>query len=81
MENMLKATIIVRYKEGVDDPEGKTIKHTLNLLGFTDVEDVRVAKYYEIVLREDNEKEVEEIIKKLLVNPVIHDYEVRVEPI
>ncbi len=76
---MLKAKIIVRYKEGVDDPEGKTIKHALNLLGFEDIEDVKVAKYYEIKLSKEDEKEVEEIIKKLLVNPVIHDYEVRVE--
>ena len=78
---MLKAKIIVRYKEGVDDPEGKTIRHALNLLGFEDVEDVRVAKYYEIKLSKGDEKEVEEIIKKLLVNPVIHDYEVEIEEI
>ncbi len=78
---MLKAKIIVRYKEGVDDPEGKTIKHALNLLGFEDVEDVKVAKYYEIKLSKGDENEVEEIIRKLLVNPVIHDYEVRVERI
>ena len=76
---MLKAKIIVKLKEGVDDPEGKTIKHTLNLLGFKDVEEVKVAKYYEIKLSKGDEEEVEEIIKKLLVNPVIHDYEVRVE--
>ena len=78
---MLKAKIIVRYKEGVDDPEGKTIKHALHLLGFDDVENVNVAKYYEIELSKGDEKEVEEIIKKLLVNPVIHDYEVMIEEI
>ncbi len=82
MANMLKATVIVRLKEGVDDPEGKTIKHSLNLLGFSEVQDVQVARMYEIVIdapREQGEKLVEEMIRKLLVNPVIHDYEVRVE--
>jgi phosphoribosylformylglycinamidine synthase PurS subunit len=81
---MLKATIIVKFKEGVDDPEGKTIKHSLELLNFKGIEDVKVAKYYEIYLDlplEDAKKEIDEIIRKLLVNPVIHDYELRVEEI
>jgi len=81
---MLKATIIVKLKEGVDDPEGKTIKHSLELLNFEGIKEVKVAKLYEIYLDlplEDGKKEVEEMIKKLLVNPIIHDYEVRVEEI
>ncbi len=79
---MLKATILIKLKEGVDDPEGKSVKHSLNLLGFEAVKEVRAAKMYEIFLdasREDAEKLVEDMVKKLLVNPVIHDYEVRVE--
>jgi len=79
---MIKATIIVKLKEGIDDPEGKSIKHTLNLLGFESVANVHVAKYYEILLdlpKDEGEKAVREMLKKLLVNPVIHDYEVRVE--
>jgi len=81
---MLKATIIVKLKEGVDDPEGKTIKHSLELLNFEGIKEVKVAKLYEIYLDlplEDGKKEVEEMIRKLLVNPIIHDYEVRVEEI
>jgi phosphoribosylformylglycinamidine synthase PurS subunit len=70
MANMLKATVIVRLKEGVDDPEGKTIRHSLNLLGFDAVNEVKVAKVYEIVLdtsREEGEKMVEDMVRKLLV--------------
>ncbi len=81
---MLKATIIVKLKEGVDDPEGKTIKHSLELLNFEGIKEVKVAKLYEVYLDlplEDGKKEVEEMIKKLLVNPIIHDYEFRVEEI
>ncbi len=81
---MLKATIIVKLKEGVDDPEGKTIKHSLELLSFDGIKEVKVAKLYEIYLDlplEDGKKEVEEMVKKLLVNPIIHDYEFRVEEI
>ncbi len=81
---MLKATIIVKLKEGVDDPEGKTIKHSLELLNFEGIKEVKVAKLYEIYLDlplEEGKKKVEEMIKKLFVNPIIHDYEVRVEEI
>ena len=81
---MLKATIVVRFKEGVDDPEGKTIKHSLELLNFEGISEVKVSKLYEIYLDlppEEGNRVVDEIIKKLLVNPVIHDYEVRVEEI
>ncbi|AGB03991.1 phosphoribosylformylglycinamidine synthase, purS protein [Aciduliprofundum sp. MAR08-339] len=84
MVNMLKATVIVKLKGGVDDPEGRTIKHSLELLNFEGIEDVKVAKLYEIYLDkplEEGRKEVEEMIRKLLVNPVIHDYELRVEEI
>ena len=81
---MLKATVIVKLKESVDDPEGKSIRHSLNLLGFDYVTEVKVARYYEILLdakREDGEEIVDDMLRKLLVNPVIHDYEVRVEEI
>ena len=78
---MLRATVFVRYRAGVDDPEGKHIKKALNLLGFSQVRDVGVAKTYEILLDVDGEEEaarlVEDMARKLLVNPVIHDYEVR----
>ena len=81
---MLKARIVVKLREGVDDPEGKTIKHSLELLGFTNVKSVNVAKYYEIILDSSPEKgrvEIEEMLRKLLVNPVIHEYELEVEEI
>ncbi len=81
---MLKLVVVVKFKEGIDDPEGKSITHSLNLLGFENVEKVNVAKQYEIFVDSDISKgrEIgEKIVRKLLVNPVIHDYELRVEEI
>ena len=81
---MLKLVVVVKFKEGIDDPEGKSITHSLNLLGFENVEKVNVAKQYEIFVDSDisNGREIgEKIVRKLLVNPVIHDYELRVEEI
>ena len=81
---MLKLVVVVKFKEGIDDPEGKSITHSLNLLGFENVKRVNVAKQYEIFVDADISKgrEIgEKIVRKLLVNPVIHHYELRVEEI
>ncbi len=79
---MLKLVVVVKFKEGIDDPEGKSIAHSLNLLGFPEVKMVNVAKQYEIIVdadSKDGKRLGEEMVKKLLVNPIIHDYELRVE--
>tara|TARA_B000000460_G_scaffold227636_1_gene183320 strand:- start:536 stop:769 length:234 start_codon:yes stop_codon:yes gene_type:complete len=76
----MKVKIIVTLKKGVLDPQGKAIQQTLNGMAFTDVNEVRQGKYFEI---EVNEKEqakakskVEEMCEKLLVNLVIEDYKI-----
>ncbi len=66
----------VMYKKGVDDPEGLTALKGLRILGFRNVKNIRTAKVYRIegeITRED----VEEMCKKLLVNPISQDYEIR----
>jgi len=76
----MKVKVIVTLKKGVLDPQGKAIQQTLNGMAFTDVNEVRQGKYFEI---EVNEKEqakakskVEEMCEKLLVNLVIEDYKI-----
>ena len=76
----MKVKIIVTLKKGVLDPQGKAIQQTLTGMAFTDVNEVRQGKYFEI---EVNEKEqakakskVEEMCEKLLVNLVIEDYKI-----
>ena len=41
---MTKAVVTVMLKEGVLDPQGKSIGHALSVLGFTGVGEVRVGK-------------------------------------
>ncbi len=72
----MKWEVRVMYKKGVDDPEGLTTLKGLRILGFKNVKNVRTAKVYNIegdISRED----VEEMCKKLLVNPISQDYEIR----
>ena len=76
----MKIKVIVTLKNGVLDPQGKAIQQTLNSMGFEAVNDVRQGKYFDIEVKENNEKkakaEVEEMCKKLLANLVIENYEI-----
>ena len=80
----MKARIHVTLKQGVLDPQGKAISHTLEALGFDGVEKVRQGKFIEIELRENDEAkaraQVEEMCKKLLANMVIENYDFKLVP-
>ena len=71
------ASIAVRLKPGVFDAEGKNVDKSLGLLNIP-VEAVSHIKTYEIVLerdsREEAQKALEEASRRLLANPVVHDY-------
>ena len=46
----MKAKVYVTLKAGVLDPQGKAIQHSVELLGFSGVDDIRQGKYFEIAL-------------------------------
>src|SRR6266851_3890889 len=46
----MKAKVYVTLKPGVLDPQGKAIQHSVELLGFACIADVRQGKYFEIAL-------------------------------
>lgn len=80
---IMKAKVYVTLKPSVLDPQGKAIHHSVELLGFENVADVRQGKYFEIALgAELSETEaqsiVEKIAKNILANPVIEDYKVEI---
>tara|TARA_A100001015_G_scaffold180636_1_gene201016 strand:- start:643 stop:876 length:234 start_codon:yes stop_codon:yes gene_type:complete len=76
----MKIKVIVTLKNGVLDPQGKAIQQTLNGMGFSNVEDVRQGKYFEVEVNEKDEdkakSKVEEMCKKLLANLVIEDFKI-----
>lgn len=77
------ARIYVTLKEGVLDPQGKAVKHSLETLGFDEAEDVRIGKYIVIRLKEMSKKDAEAKVKnmceKLLANTVIESYRFEIE--
>ena len=76
----MKIKVIVTLKNGVLDPQGKAIQQTLNGMNFSNIEEVRQGKFFEINVNENNEEkakgQVEEMCKKLLANLVIEDYKI-----
>ncbi len=80
----MKAKVYVSLKPGVLDPQGKAIQHSVELLGFSGIEDVRQGKYFEIALDADADQEVaresvSRMAREVLSNPIIEDYRVEIE--
>jgi phosphoribosylformylglycinamidine synthase len=75
----MKATIQVRLKNGILDPQGKTVNNALQHLGFKNIDNVRIGKLIEFEINESNKEKafqlIEDACKKLLANPVIEDFQ------
>ena len=79
----MKAKVYVTLKPSVLDPQGKAIQHSVALLGYKKIEDVRQGKFFEIALNAglsetEARQAAENIAKNVLANPVIEDYKVEI---
>ena len=76
----MKISAIITLKKDVLDPQGKVIHQTLDGMGYKDINEVRQGKYFEIDVKEKDEKKakllVDDMCKKLLANLVIEDYKI-----
>ena len=74
----MKAKVYVTLKKSVLDTQGKTVRHALSSLGFSEVKDVRMGKYIELELngmeKSQAEAKVKNMCEKLLANTVIEEY-------
>jgi phosphoribosylformylglycinamidine synthase PurS subunit len=77
----MKATVLVRPKAGILDPQGEAVGSALGHLGF-DVRDARVGKVIDLELEAADATaargEVEQMCERLLANPLIESYEVEI---
>ncbi len=76
----MRATVYVRLKPEVLDPQGDAVRRALGRLGFEGVRGVRVGKLIEIALddaaAEGVKARLAEMADELLANPVIEDFEI-----
>ena len=80
----MKAKVYVTLKPSVLDPQGKAIKHSVELLGYHGVNDIRQGKYFEIALNgglsdDEARNEAERMAREILSNPIIEDFRVEIE--
>ncbi len=81
---MIRAEIHVTLKPGVLDPQGATLRRSLESLGYSSVADVRFGKLIQLSFQASDEEEVkpqlERMCREVLSNPVIEAYSYRLVP-
>ena len=82
----MKARVHIFFKDSVFDPQGNTVSHSLQQLGFKSVSSVRIGKVIDVELgtasarmtHSEAEKVAKEMCDKLLVNPVMESFQVEI---
>ena len=79
---MFEVKVTVGLKKGVSDPEGMNTLKALHLLGYDNVKDAKTIHIFDLLIDETSESktrnEVEQMCQRLLTNPVIHSYEIKI---
>jgi phosphoribosylformylglycinamidine synthase PurS subunit len=75
----MRATVLVRPKEGILDPQGRAVQESLRKLGFA-VAQARVGRLVELEVEaataDEARAEVDRMCRQLLANPLIESYEI-----
>jgi phosphoribosylformylglycinamidine synthase subunit PurS len=75
----VKATVLVRPKQGILDPQGQAVESSLRQLGFA-VGEARVGRVVDLQVDTADpaaaRAEVERMCEQLLANPLIESYEI-----
>ena len=78
----MKATVLVRPKPGILDPQGQAVESSLRHLGFA-VSEARVGKLVDVELDTDDRDEalaqLQQMCEQLLTNPLIESYAIELE--
>lgn len=77
------AEVRISLKKGMLNPEASTIQRALALLDYQ-VEDTKTSEIIKFSLEanspDEAQKEVDQMCQRLLCNPIIHDYQIKVRP-
>ena len=75
----MRATVLVRPRPGILDPQGEAVESSLRQLGFR-VAEARVGRLVDLEVAGDDEAAVraqlERMCEQLLANPLIESYEI-----
>jgi phosphoribosylformylglycinamidine synthase PurS subunit len=78
----MRATVLVRPKPGILDPQGEAVESSLRQLGFS-VGEARVGRVVDLEVEASDpgaaHAELERMCQQLLANPLIESYEIELE--
>jgi phosphoribosylformylglycinamidine synthase subunit PurS len=78
----MKATVLVRPKPGILDPQGEAVESSLRQLGFS-VADARIGRVVDLEVQTGDPNaaraEIERMCEQLLANPLIESYEIEIQ--
>jgi phosphoribosylformylglycinamidine synthase len=79
----VRATIIVRPKPGILDPQGEAVQSSLRQLGFA-VDEARIGRVIDLEFEnggrpEQARAELERMCEQLLANPLIESFEIALD--
>jgi phosphoribosylformylglycinamidine synthase len=78
----VKATVLVRPKDGILDPQGQAVGDSLRKLGFS-VGHARVGRLVELEVdaasEDEAREELDRMCRRLLANPLIESYEIELD--
>ena len=79
---MFEVKVAIMLKKGITDPEGANTLKALKLLGFNNVNEAKITRTVDMLIdgknKEEVKKSVEQMCQRLLTNPVIHTYEIKI---
>ncbi|MBM3603066.1 MAG: phosphoribosylformylglycinamidine synthase subunit PurS [Alphaproteobacteria bacterium] len=74
---MRKATIVVRPKAGILDPQSQTIERQVQQMGISGVQSLHLGKIFELVVSDDlTQSDLAALAQNLLANPVMEDFDI-----
>ncbi|WP_208559560.1 phosphoribosylformylglycinamidine synthase subunit PurS [Marinilactibacillus kalidii] len=82
---MYNVKVYVTYKESILDPQGEAIRGAVHRMGFDEIEDIRMGKYFEIKVSRQEDRAIEDTIEticdQLLANVVMESYRCEIEAV
>lgn len=74
----MKFRVYVYPKEGILDPEAEAIKKTVKTIGFRNIKELSMGKFFDIEIEDEKKiKEIDDLTKEILSNPIIEKFSIK----
>lgn len=82
---MYLAKVYVTYKESILDPKGEAVKNAVHQMGYSEIDSVRIGKYFEVKVNSEDKQQVSKVVEtisdKLLANVTMETFRYEIEEV